>query len=1134
MPNEWDYDEDVFDDDFGDDDYDDFGFDDDYFDNEDTDDDFDQEIGTVEKITDVYFLEDKIKYAFEYQYTDFIHRALRVLSDTAINKPELSNNVLETFCNIPIPQHYILGKLEYICKNKPELADKAFEIFSKKPNLDYDALGYIVQQNPELTDKALKLPINELNWFSNRYLSNIFENSPNLADKILDKINETIDSSGKAYYETYTLITKIMLKKPEVKDKAFKTMKKLLKLNAKEENFSHLNTSIAYENLHQIIHNKPEFADQAFDVFKEAIKSDKNNENSLINAYKDLSLIYQYKPKLTKHLTQNIIETLKEAVNSDKNNPKSLTIAYKNLTEIAIDNPEFADQTLDIFKKAIKSDKNNEDSLIEAYEQLTKIALNNPEFADQTLDIFKETIKSNKNNEDILIEAYEQLTKIALNKPETASKVVETIKLSIQSDINNTYSLKGTYFALDKIVRAKPELAEQIFDTFKEAFKSDKILASSLVDAYKILGEIATNEPKLASQVVETIKVGIQSEENNINILKSAYSTLANIVAIRPELAKQVFNIAKTNFPHEAEYIAKHQYFILSKCMKSKDAKEFVEKATKHKQELQACYNMRFSTKEECYHLVENYNINEIAQMSLSSQQRCMNVLVNQVAKELKTDTNQALDYRANPHNKIYIHNADWLIPASMKASKLFGCWFPSYIKQTQGYLNAHDSVYWLPKDMGPEKNASFVSFVQRNLIYDANGEKKVRTLAEMEIIANAWKNLSPNEEKLKYKDILAICRCAKYNNVEHRDFAVEASKWGVQNYQYKNFEDIYTAGLNVPEPFDSSKEFRFGKYCGRFLPREDARVGFFGGYTDCCQHFNGVGKECAISSIKDPYSQLFVIEDETGKIVAGSWVWENKEGTHRDVCFDNIEALGDFHKHPMLNKIYRMAGRYLTDEANCHKVTIGMGYQDADTSQYAKTESVALPKQYGDKYSDAKGNQVLLFENPNATPLDKSTESLRFVRKACFLDIDAMENISEQCFPEGDQRLQTPDRLTGLALVDENKGVVGYCLYDKEEKSIYDMAVLPEYRTDKNASSQKLFAALIKDIKEIGGTWTAELRDATTYRYIETMQKRGLVSFETNGIDHTMSDGSKVYSVSFKVNDTKNSKQLSVQNQKE
>ena len=34
-------------------------------------------------------------------------------------------------------------------------------------------------------------------------------------------------------------------------------------------------------------------------------------------------------------------------------------------------------------------------------------------------------------------------------------------------------------------------------------------------------------------------------------------------------------------------------------------------------------------------------------------------------------------------------------------------------------------------------------------------------------------------------------------------------------------------------------------------------------------------------------------------------------------------------------------------------------------------------------------------------------------------------------------------------------------------------------------------------------------------------MQQRGLVSFETHGVDHQMSDGSKVYSVTFKVNDT-------------
>ncbi|MDO4162298.1 MAG: hypothetical protein Q4D80_04775 [Pseudomonadota bacterium] len=204
--------------------------------------------------------------------------------------------------------------------------------------------------------------------------------------------------------------------------------------------------------------------------------------------------------------------------------------------------------------------------------------------------------------------------------------------------------------------------------------------------------------------------------------------------------------------------------------------------------------------------------------------------------------------------------------------------------------------------------------------------------------------------------------------------------------------------------------------------------------------------------------------------------------------------------------------------EKNCREVTIGLGYQDADVSGYKETKAIPLPRQYNNRYSDAKEMQVLLCRNKDAQSLDKTQESQRFVRDICYLDFDEMAMVSEQCFPEGDKALQSPDRLQGLALVDADKGIVGYCLYDKEEKSVYDMAVLPKYRTDKNASSKKLFGELIRRIREIGGEWSAELRDKTTYRYLNVMSKRGLVTFENNGIDHEMSDGSKVYSVKFKV----------------
>ena len=711
-----------------------------------------------------------------------------------------------------------------------------------------------------------------------------------------------------------------------------------------------------------------------------------------------------------------------------------------------------------------------------AYSTLGEIVKAQPQLAKDVLATFNEALKSDKNDSDSLNDALSTLCDIAKDQPQLAKDVLATLNEALKSDKNNYISLSKAYYLLSDIVKAQPQLAKDVLTTLNEALNSDKNSYNSLCEAYSLLHEIVKAQPELAKDVVSTII----SQSNDIN-----------------------------------------KIYLLSRCMKKCKVEDFPEVTAEQKLLLQAAHVMRFSTKEEIKYLYNTQTVDKIAKMNLSAQQRCMNIMMSQLGKEQNLDTNEVKNFRENQDYQPYQDNADWLIPTSLKAAEIFGCYFPSYIKQTQGYLNTHDSVYWLPKDMGKEKNQSFVSFVQRNLIYEADGEKKCRNLAEMEIIAKNWQYLKPEEEKLKYKDILAICRSRKYRDQEYANFATEAAKWGVDESRYKDFEDIYAAGLNVPEPFDSSKRFEFGGYCGRFLPRDDVRTGFFGGHTNCCQHFNGVGKACAISTVKDPYSQLFVIESkETGRIVAGSWVWENTEGTHRDVCFDNIEAIGDYARHPILNHIYNMVGKYLTEEENCRYVTIGMGYQDAETSKYKPVKPIPLPTQYGNQYSDAKGTQVLLAENPNAEPLDKSQESLRFIREACFLDWDAMDYVSQQCFPDGDKRLQSPERLTGLALVDKDKGIVGYCLYDKDERSIYDMAVLPEYRTDKNASSHKLFAEVIKKIKEIGGEWTAELRDKTTYQYMKIMQLRGLVSFETHGIDHEMSDGSKVYSVTFKIND--------------
>ena len=567
-------------------------------------------------------------------------------------------------------------------------------------------------------------------------------------------------------------------------------------------------------------------------------------------------------------------------------------------------------------------------------------------------------------------------------------------------------------------------------------------------------------------------------------------------------------------------------FYVLATCMKKCSAQDLAEKYPEHKTQIEAAAKMRFSSEVEKEYAVETYGVEKIAKMNISAQHRAMNVLVSEFGKEQGLAPEELKIFRKSTDERLseMLHdNGDWLVPASFKAAEVFGCYFPNYLKKAQkAGLSTHDAVYWLPKDMGKAKNESFSQFIRNNILYPTNdGVEHGRPLEELSVIARNWKGLTPEQEKKSYKDVLAICQSKKYDGQKYDAFAVEAAKFGYSEDDYPNMEQIYQAGLNVPEPFDSGKRFEITskggtKYVGRFLPREDPRAGFFGDYTDCCQHFGGVGNKCAVSSIKDPYSQLFVIEDDKGRIIAGSWVWENTEGKYRDVCFDNIEAIGDYASHPVINEIYGKVGEYLTKEADCRYVTIGLGYQDADTSAYAPAkEPIPLPKQYHDGYSDAN-SQVILAHNPDAKPLDKEKESRRFIRDVCFLDESVMDRVAEKCFPESDQELMMPENMAGKVLVDSEKGVVGYCLWDNEEKSVYDMAVLPEYRKDKNASSSKLFLSVQQEIRKIGGEWTAELRDKTTYHYMKMMQERGLVKMDTLEVDHEMSDGSKVYQVRF------------------
>ena len=495
-----------------------------------------------------------------------------------------------------------------------------------------------------------------------------------------------------------------------------------------------------------------------------------------------------------------------------------------------------------------------------------------------------------------------------------------------------------------------------------------------------------------------------------------------------------------------------------------------------------------------------------------------------------------------------YQANKDWIVPSAVNTVLCFGKDYKRYLNKILQYnlyvkkeidknnpnlskndiLNIHDALYWLPNDLTENNRASFMELIDKHLFYiDDHRTKRHRDLADFEIIAKSWQYLSDEERKSDYKSLLAIIRSKKYKDAKYIKFASEAAYWGIAESAYKNLEKIYEQGLQIPELIDPTKRFKSENLTGRFLPRDDPRSGFFGQHTNCCQHFSGAGRSCAVSSIRDPFSQLFVVEDEKGRIVAGSWVWESKikkgDDYYKALCFDNIEAIGDYASSQKVIDVYKKTLPYLAEQ-NYAKVTVGMGYQDGKVEEFAnEPDPIPMNKSYTG-YTDAR-SQKLMLGNPNATPVDYSQGDI-YITGALEEDLPSMQKISDICFPAGDRQLQVPSEdAQGLLLKDKGK-VVGYVIWSEKEHSIYDMAVLPEYRKDKNASSLKLLYESVKKIRAIGGEWSAELRDNTSLRYMKAMAGRGLVDLKVGDIDHEMSDGTKVYQVKFTPKEVSTNKQ--------
>jgi tetratricopeptide (TPR) repeat protein len=598
------------------------------------------------------------------------------------------------------------------------------------------------------------------------------------------------------------------------------------------ENVGYDSLKEIYDTLATIVKANSKYADQAIDLIKQGLASDTNDVYSLKRAYSALANIVAAKPTCA----DKAIEAIKQGLASDKNDTNSLRDACGALAKIVAANPTCADKAVEAIKQGLASDKNDGYSLASAYSDLAEIVAANPECADKAFEAIKQGLASDKNYSNSLQCAYGALAKIVKVKSEYADQAIELIQQRLSFLKGDRFLSKSTWEDLARIVAAKPECADKVLEVLKQGVDLGLYnRPESTQSAGHALAKIVKANPKYAEPTLELSKI-ILATAMTSNIKKVSYAhraargvydAWAEIVAAKPELGSQILSMLEadcSSMPERARYSS----FLIEEdiqcvraaagCLHGKKPQDL--EAYSHILFLDIAFKFRRSLSEEAEWMLTHIPVEQLQTMSLSGQQKALNIMVGLACKTDGMAAPKAEDLRGLNKNEAVVQtfrdNATFLVEASYKAGGIFGSFLPTYLKKMEPYFmgkNSKDTILgldkvvgWFPDPMSPEKNKSFQDFCLNKIvhkthqsIYDhqnkeviytpENAIDKLRPVEELSVIARNWAYLSPEEEKLPYNDILAICQSRKYPDQTYTEFAIEAASHGVSPQEYKKWK---------------------------------------------------------------------------------------------------------------------------------------------------------------------------------------------------------------------------------------------------------------------------------------------------------------------------------------------------------
>ena len=173
--------------------------------------------------------------------------------------------------------------------------------------------------------------------------------------------------------------------------------------------------------------------------------------------------------------------------------------------------------------------------------------------------------------------------------------------------------------------------------------------------------------------------------------------------------------------------------------------------------------------------------------------------------------------------------------------------------------------------------------------------------------------------------------------------------------------DDEVTEYLQVMEDTPSNEKcfpdlgvLEEGEYVVKLLKAGDSQLLTAGLLTDCCQHLNGAGADCALKAWKEPTATILAIY-KGARMVGQAYVWLSK--SKDSVVIDSLETLGNANRKLIAELVYRFTNRF-TENNSFMTVYVGENSYGAskDLIKLSKDKNaIKAPKpSFRMDYSDA------------------------------------------------------------------------------------------------------------------------------------------------------------------------------------